>query len=222
MWCTMRRITSGKRFLDNLQREDLIPIDEAAGYVRLFNDSLAESKSAKIADVAGTVKKSISHVESYLFLDELPDEVKRLMDPRRKESVRLNVTSAIEIARSIPKAATQLRIELAQETIERSLGVVEAREYINQKAAARGFGIAASTRRARDDHRTVVRFIDRTLIDATQINKYVVFEDLYDHIIDDEPARKRDGQKISTTVQLLQNMITELEAIKVKIATPSF
>lgn len=56
--------------IENVQREDLTPIEEAQGYSRLINDF-----GHKQEDVAGLVGKSRSHVSNMIRLLTLPKEV---------------------------------------------------------------------------------------------------------------------------------------------------
>jgi ParB family transcriptional regulator, chromosome partitioning protein len=61
--------------VENLQREDLTPLEEAEAYSRL----MAEFGHSQ-ADVAETIGKSRSHVANTLRLLSLPDAVKRQLD----------------------------------------------------------------------------------------------------------------------------------------------
>jgi len=207
-------------FLDNLQREDLIEVDEAAGYRRLYNDSTLSSHSAKVAEIAKLAKKSVSHVDNYLLLDELPDKVKALMSHQRKEN-RLAVTSAVDIARSIPASAPDLRLELALEAIDRSLSVMDARQLIERKASVHGYGVGSATRSTRDDYRSLTRFLTRTLSDAERINEKIDFEDVFDHHSDDERVRAADALRVQYIIDELEKTKNKLVEIKGKIETPS-
>ena len=115
--------------LDNLHREDLIPLDEAAAYKRLYDESTGQSHHAKIVEIAATVKKSFTHVENYVYMHSLPDAIKKFMDPLRTKDERLTTTAAIDIARSTTDPT--LQISIAKEAIERNLGIVETRALIS-------------------------------------------------------------------------------------------
>ena len=56
--------------IENLQREDLNPIDEALGYKRLM-----EEYNETQEDVAGVIGKSLSHIRNMVRLLNLPDTV---------------------------------------------------------------------------------------------------------------------------------------------------
>ena len=64
--------------IENLQREDLNPIEEAAAYQRLSqNDGLSQ------ADLARMVDKSRSHVANLMRLLALPPEVQAMLEDGR-------------------------------------------------------------------------------------------------------------------------------------------
>jgi ParB family chromosome partitioning protein len=64
--------------IENLQREDLSPLEEAAAYQRLMQD-FQNTQDA----VAEAVGKSRSHVANMMRLLELPEPVKQLLDERK-------------------------------------------------------------------------------------------------------------------------------------------
>ncbi len=61
--------------VENLQRQDLSPLDEAMGYRRLMDEFSHNQK-----DLAHTLGKSRSHVANTLRLLDLPDAVKKMLD----------------------------------------------------------------------------------------------------------------------------------------------
>ncbi len=61
--------------VENIQRQDLSPLEEAAGYQRLI-----EEFNYTQEELAGTVGKSRSHIANLLRLLALPDEVKQMLD----------------------------------------------------------------------------------------------------------------------------------------------
>jgi ParB family transcriptional regulator, chromosome partitioning protein len=61
--------------IENLQRENLSPLEEAAAYQRLMQDFQNTQDT-----VAGAVGKSRSHVANMMRLLELPEPVKQLLD----------------------------------------------------------------------------------------------------------------------------------------------
>jgi ParB/RepB/Spo0J family partition protein len=182
-----------KSVIANLHREDFEPLDRAAAYARLLHDG---DTVAGIAKLAG---KSTSHVESYLKINDLPDEVKVLMDPNRSKDTILSVTSAIDIARGIPQTASGLRISVAQETIERNLGVLEARSLITHKTGKAGYRAGGRLRKPSDDYKVLRSYLGRTRETIARIRDDYDFEDLYLHR-DDPDDRKRDLQDIDRII----------------------
>ena len=61
--------------VENLQRQDLSPLEEAEGYSRLMEEFSHNQK-----DLAHAVSKSRSHVANMLRLLDLPDPVKKMLD----------------------------------------------------------------------------------------------------------------------------------------------
>jgi ParB family chromosome partitioning protein len=64
--------------IENIQREDLTPIEEAHGYSRLINDF-----GHKQEEVAKLVGKSRSHIANLVRLLTLPKDVIKLLDERK-------------------------------------------------------------------------------------------------------------------------------------------
>lgn len=64
--------------IENVQREDLTPIEEAQGYSRLINDF--GHKQEEVADLVG---KSRSHVSNMIRLLTLPKDVIKLIEDRQ-------------------------------------------------------------------------------------------------------------------------------------------
>lgn len=61
--------------VENIQRTDLNPLEEAAGYQRLMNEFKYTQEK-----LAGVVGKSRSHVANLLRLLDLPESIKKLVD----------------------------------------------------------------------------------------------------------------------------------------------
>lgn len=61
--------------VENVQRQDLLPLEEAAGYQRLI-----EEFDYTQEELSGIVGKSRSHVTNLLRLLSLPDEIKLMLD----------------------------------------------------------------------------------------------------------------------------------------------
>lgn len=198
-------------FLDNIRREDLIPADEAAGYKRLYRDSKELTHRAKVLSIARMVGKSETHVENYLALDGLPDEVKLLMHPERPREQRLNVTSAVDIARST--SDPRLQRELALEAIERNLDTTETRMLISIKTGKSGYGVGGRLRKPSDDYKAFKIFlggVDNRLRRLTAFHGGLDFDALYESRPDEFGDRERDAA-------ILRNVIANLKDVLEKV-----
>jgi ParB/RepB/Spo0J family partition protein len=94
--CLVRELDERQRtvamLVENLQRQDLDPLDEAAGIQRLAGMGLNQRQ------IAGELGCSQSHVSKRLSLLELPDEV-RLAIGQPADSGGITVNDALELAR---------------------------------------------------------------------------------------------------------------------------
>ena len=109
--------------IENLQREDLNPIEEAAAYQRLTtNDGLSQ------ADIARMVDKSRSHVANLMRLLVLPAEVQAML-----QDGRLQMGHARALINA-PDCAV-----LARDVVARGLSV-RATERLARKALRHGDG----------------------------------------------------------------------------------
>lgn len=119
--------------IENLQREDLNPIEEASAYQRLSEDEgLSQAELAKLVD------KSRSHVANLMRLLVLPGEVQSML-----EDGRLSMGHARALI------GTPDPVALAQDVVTRGLSV-RATERLARKAS-RG-DEPATARRARAPH----------------------------------------------------------------------
>ena len=89
--------------IENLQREDLSPLEEAAGY-RALTDEFGFSQE----DVARTVGKSRSAVTNTLRLLALPDEVKPLLEEGKLSPGHARALLGIEDKSKIAAAANKV------------------------------------------------------------------------------------------------------------------
>ena len=115
--------------IENIQREDLNPLEEAEGYQRLMIEF-----SHTQEDLAKVVGKSRSHVANMMRLLGLPQPVKALL---ATEALTAGHARALLNA---PKA-----IELAGEIVKRGLNVRQTERLVKRESARlrRGAGAAA-------------------------------------------------------------------------------
>ncbi len=190
--------------IDNLHREDLIPLDEAAAYHQMNTDG-GMSK----ADISRMVGRSYAYVDNYIRMHTLPDEVKKLMDPSRLKDERLSITAAIDIARSIPNA--ELQITIAKESIERTLGIAETRTLIRVRTGKSGYGVGGRMRKPSDDYKILATFLGRTSKTAKQLHVNLSIGDLYLSRDDEIGDRERDARTIRTIIHHFNTLLEEIE-----------
>ncbi len=94
--------------VENIQRQDLLPLEEAIGYQRLIEEF--EYTQEELANVVG---KSRSHVTNLLRLLSLPDEIKEMLDKGEltmgHARTLVGLTNAVEIANQIVKRGLSVR-----------------------------------------------------------------------------------------------------------------
>jgi ParB family transcriptional regulator, chromosome partitioning protein len=107
--------------VENMQRSDLSPLEEARGYAQLV-----ERYGYSQQQLAKAVGKSRSHVANMLRLLSLPDEVKAHLEDHKLSAGH---------ARAL--VAAEAPVELANQIIERSLNVRAAERLANPQQVAR-------------------------------------------------------------------------------------
>ncbi|MEO6536694.1 MAG: ParB/RepB/Spo0J family partition protein [Candidatus Paceibacterota bacterium] len=187
-----------KSTIANLHREDLSPLDEAAALARLREDGETLAGLAKLRG------RSTSYIDGYLRIHTLPDEVKALMDPNRPKETRLAITQAIDIARGIPEKEAVLRITVAQEAIERSLGALDTRSLVEYRSGSGGHRAGGRFRKPSDDYKVLTAFLGRTLATATRLNFDLNIDNLYVHRDSEREDRIRDEKLIEGIIEKLQ------------------
>lgn len=111
--------------IENVQRQDLTPLEEAEGYRRLMEEFQHTQE-----DLARSVGKSRSHVANMMRLLALPDTVKELMD-------RGDLTAGH--ARALLTAAEPDR--LAEEVVRRGLNVRQTEDLARGEKAKQRDGV---------------------------------------------------------------------------------
>jgi ParB family chromosome partitioning protein len=106
--------------VENLQREDLSPLEEAVGLQRLM-DEFGHTQEA----LAKAVGKSRSHVANMLRLLGLPEAVKTMLD-----------TGAISAGHARALLAASAPEALAREIIEKGLSVRQTEQLVQRAASA--------------------------------------------------------------------------------------
>lgn len=117
--------------IENLQREDLNPIEEARAYQRL-----AESEGLTQAEIARMVDKSRSHVANIQRLLALPDEVIVLVED-----------GSLSMGHARALIGSENAIDLAQQTIANQLSVRDVERLVRRQTQP----VSAPPRKARAD-----------------------------------------------------------------------
>lgn len=138
--------------IENLQRADLNPLDEALGFQRLIEEfSLTQQQ------VADAVGKDRSTVANLLRVLQLPDGIKRLL---RDGQISLGHARAL-----LAMPNERLMIETARQVVERGLSVREAERIAQAARPTEGpqKGTRPTTERGRDQHSAEVRRLTELL-----------------------------------------------------------
>ena len=95
--------------MENLQRQDLNPLEEAEGYQRLI-DEFSNTQE----DLAKTVGKSRSHVANMLRLLGLPDSVKELVDQGALSAGHARALAGAEKGEALAKQVVKKELNVRQ------------------------------------------------------------------------------------------------------------
>lgn len=109
--------------IENIQRADLTPIEEAAGYQRLI-DEFDHSQS----EMAKVIGKSRSHVANMIRLLGLPDAVKEMVDGGQLSAGH---------ARALLSADRDKQIKLAEQVVARGLSVRQTESLMKRESRPR-------------------------------------------------------------------------------------
>ncbi|MFP5353681.1 MAG: ParB/RepB/Spo0J family partition protein [Gemmatimonadota bacterium] len=138
--------------IENLQRADLNPLDEALGFQRLIEDfSLTQQQ------VADAVGKDRSTVANLLRILQLPEGIKRLV---RDGQISLGHARAL-----LAMPNERLMLETARQVVERGLSVREAERIAQDARPADGRQKSARppAERGRDAHAAELRRLTELL-----------------------------------------------------------
>ena len=129
--------------IENLQREDLNPIEEARAYQRL-----AESESLTQAEIAGMVDKSRSHVANLQRLLALPDPVIDMVERGELSMGHARALIGVEDGEAIAQAAVagQMSVREVEKLVRRRTrgeGAPPVRRPRTARDAAENSDIAA-------------------------------------------------------------------------------
>jgi len=101
--------------VENVQRHDLNPLEEAQGYQRLINEfSYDQEKVAKF------IGKSRSHITNCLRILSLPDEVLKLVETKKLSAGHAKILVGLENS-----------VFVANKILEKKLSVRQAESFVN-------------------------------------------------------------------------------------------
>jgi len=138
--------------IENLQRTDLSPIDEATGYHRL----IAEFKQTQ-EQVADTVGKSRPHVANMLRLLDLPDQVRELVQEGRLSAGQARTLLAF------PDPAGMAQRTLAEKLTVRDLEALAAGERLKPSGGKKAKGKKTPEGEKTGDTRALEKRIEEAL-----------------------------------------------------------
>ena len=130
--------------IENLQRQDLTPLEEAEGFSRLM-DEFQHTQEA----LAKVIGKSRSHVANMIRLLALPEPVKRLMDD-----------GSLSAGHARALLTAQDPVGLARQVIERGLNVRQTEKLAQEAAGSAGRTTAKGPKPEKD---TDVIALERSL-----------------------------------------------------------
>lgn len=143
--------------IENVQREDLNPIEEAAGYVNLMNKC-----KYTLEDVSRLIGKSESYIRNSIRLNALPASVKKLVEQGEISASHARTIAVAEnpeemareiIAKKMTVAETEQRIKKvarsagARKFADKTMDVKVVREMTNSISHALGANVKITERR---------------------------------------------------------------------------
>lgn len=135
--------------VENLQREDLNPIEEAEGYVRLVKEfGLTQQE---VADLVGKDRSTIANLLRVL---NLPAEVRRMLE---QGGLTLGHARALLGVDDAGRAHA-----IAKEIVERDLSVRSIEQLVNQEKPKRK-GVRKGREETKNDHSAEMRWIEDVL-----------------------------------------------------------
>ena len=138
--------------LENLQREDLTPLDEAQAY-----DTLIKRLSLTQAEVSKRLGKSRPYIANYLRLLTLPNEVKKMLNQNKLSMGQARTLLSLkDKKRLIPLAKKTVSDNLTVRQLERLINQMNAGSQPQKKPVAKSPFLKASENQLQDRFGTKV------------------------------------------------------------------
>ncbi|NBO18924.1 MAG: ParB/RepB/Spo0J family partition protein [Proteobacteria bacterium] len=118
--------------VENIQRQDLSPIEEAMGYQRLIEEFEYTQE-----ELSGVIGKSRSHIANLLRLLSLPEEIRDMME--RSELTMGHARALI----GVPGAA-----DMAKEVVKRGLNVRQVEQLVRERQGVEKRSVSRNTTKA--------------------------------------------------------------------------
>lgn len=210
--CFIRVIEGGSHerlihaFMENEHREEMCPVDKAAGLAELHRGGESISSLAKLMGYSDQM------VRNYIAVDGLPEEVKALMDPNLPDTEQLKITIAIDLTHV---SSPELQLELAKEAVERELGIFEARNLfaVRGGVGAKGLIRAGHERAPGKRYQMMTRFVGRTKSWITDFLHHGrdPIDDAFFHRDNEDEEREKLARKLRATITKLQELLDYVE-----------
>lgn len=123
--------------VENIQRSDLNPIDEAAGYLRLVNEFNYTHE-----DMARVTGKSRSHITNLMRLLSLPDRIKDIVAEGKLTMGHARALLGLD--------DEELQMRCAMKVMKKGMSVRETEELVRQTIAEQNGDKAKRTRASKD------------------------------------------------------------------------
>lgn len=192
-----------KAFIDNLHREDMPPLDIAAGLKRL------QEGGKTVEEIAKLYGRSVPYVYSYLALNGLDDRVKALMNPALEKRQRLGVTQAITLTK-VPDA--ELQVTLAEEVVASNMSDGDLNIAMVQQAEERGVTLTHAPKKKRDatDQRRVLEtFLRNTERWLDRETAGLEVDRIY--------ATGDGGDRVLLDIEAVNRILTKMRGLKAKL-----
>lgn len=146
-----------KALIDNLHREDLMPLEKAESYCRLQEEGFS------VAKICRMINKSRLHVEDYCKLHRSSSKLKARLSPDTPEEQRIPPTAALTIVRSTSDHL--LQDAMAREVALKRLKTYQVIDLVKEKT-----GNTQTRRELRpsEKRKSTVTFAERVAVEARQ------------------------------------------------------
>jgi ParB/RepB/Spo0J family partition protein len=199
-----------KSILANFNRADHTPLEIAHAVSRIRRSARITTfpKGEQIDAVARTFGHSTAWVHSYLSLERLEPQLRKLLEPEVKKSERIPLRLAFRLA-TLPKADQLPEWESIR---KKKLSHREAQRHIDTTIIKKGLGVHRRGRKPSDDMEIFARFLGRIEKEAASIMDMpdAEFHSMFTNR--NTPQRKRIMDDLEMMMQSLERVRQRTEA----------